>query len=238
MLSAVSQRARRGPVYLVFITKPFTETPIRIKPLSAHTDHRTQPVSACVCVSVGVCLVYVRKTVRWGLVGITCTCILYTVRASLCACVHIIWPRWISSERVYAGVCVSHYDCACVYKVHVCLTSWGDRKTEEKRRQSENDVNARKKRKEMKTFTLDCFSPTFMYFSHLCLQIKHLIKQFGFVRPPMEGVSAELSHLCSFLGQSSKIWSGVWDPITDTMYCIYCLYCYDNPASNYADPAH
>lgn len=45
MLSAVSQCARRGPVYLVFITKPFTEAPIRIKPLSAHTDHRTQPAS-------------------------------------------------------------------------------------------------------------------------------------------------------------------------------------------------
>lgn len=45
MLSAVSQCARRGPVYLVFITKPFTEAPIRIKPLSAHTDNRTQPAS-------------------------------------------------------------------------------------------------------------------------------------------------------------------------------------------------
>lgn len=54
MLSAVSQRARRGPVYLVFITKPFTEAPIRIKPLSAHTDHRTQPARVCVraCVRV------------------------------------------------------------------------------------------------------------------------------------------------------------------------------------------
>lgn len=56
MLSAVSQCARRGPVYLVFITKPFTEAPIRIKPLSAHADHRTQPVSARVCVSAGVCV--------------------------------------------------------------------------------------------------------------------------------------------------------------------------------------
>lgn len=54
MLSAVSQCACRGPVYLVFITKPFTEAPIRIKPLSAHTDHRTQPVSVCVCVCVSV----------------------------------------------------------------------------------------------------------------------------------------------------------------------------------------
>lgn len=53
MLSAVSQCARRGPVYLVFITKPFTEAPIRIKPLSAHADHRTQPGS--MCVKEGVC---------------------------------------------------------------------------------------------------------------------------------------------------------------------------------------
>lgn len=52
VLSAVSQCARRGPVYLVFITKPFTEAPIRIKLLSGHTDHRTQPARACVCMCV------------------------------------------------------------------------------------------------------------------------------------------------------------------------------------------
>lgn len=49
MLSALSQCVRRGPVYLVFITKPFTEAPIRIKLLSAHTDHRTRPCES-VCV--------------------------------------------------------------------------------------------------------------------------------------------------------------------------------------------
>lgn len=97
--------------------------------------------------------------------------------------------------------------CTCV--LHHEVTEKQRGVNEEKRRQGESDVNARKKRKEMKTFTLDFFSPTFMYFSRLCLHIKHLIKQFGFVRPPMEGVSAELSHLCSFLGQSSKIWCGV-----------------------------
>lgn len=90
MLSAVSQRARRGPVYLVFITKPFTEAPIRIKPLSAHTDHRTQPVSACVCVrvSVGVCVCVSCVCEEDGEVGVSGDYlhvhIVYRARISVC----------------------------------------------------------------------------------------------------------------------------------------------------------
>lgn len=87
-LSAVSQCARRGPVYLVFITKPFTEAPIRIKPLSAHTDHRTQPASECVC----VCMC---ETEGWGVKGIicTCACCILCTYVCLCTCVCIYFDH-------------------------------------------------------------------------------------------------------------------------------------------------
>ena len=109
MLSAVSQCARRGPVYLVFITKPFTEAPIRIKPLSAHTDHRTQPGSVCVCVCVRVSVCVSVRERDTGVRGkgdyFAHVCIVY------CLCVH---PACMS---LYCTCCIR---CLLVY-LYVCI---------------------------------------------------------------------------------------------------------------------
>lgn len=54
---------------------------------------------------------------------------------------------------------------------------------------------------------------------------------------PPKRESCCYTHLCSCLGQSSKVWCDVWGLIR-AISCTVGFYYYDNTASNYADRAH
>lgn len=121
MLSAVSQRARLGPVYLVFITKPFL---LRLQSgLNPYQHTQTTGHSQWECVYVCACVrVYVHVyVVGGGVQGIICTCM-------LCVSLCVIWPYKLKNKCLYvsvslwASVCVYVYVCVSAHEF-VCVTS-------------------------------------------------------------------------------------------------------------------
>lgn len=94
--------------------------------------------------------------------------------------------------------------CTCV--LHHKVTEKQREVNEEKRRQSESDVNARK-RKEMKTFTLDCFPNIYVFFTFMFAN-KTSYKTVWFCASPYGGGLSRAQSSLFFSG--SKLKDLVW----------------------------